>query len=66
LEGQASYPQKTFREMGKLRRIEKITPPNLMFSSRRGLGLHALDFLLTFLSMEKVRAMRLEQSKVKL
>jgi len=30
LEGQTAYPQKTFRETGKLRRIEKITPPNLM------------------------------------
>ncbi|PXY02760.1 hypothetical protein DF185_01310 [Marinifilum breve] len=63
LEGQATYSQKTFRETGKLRRIEKIAPPNLMFSSRRSLGLHALDFLLTFSSMEKVRAMRLELNK---
>ncbi len=66
LEGQASYPQKIYRETGKLRRIEKITPPNLMFSSRRSLCLHALDFLLTFSSMEKVRAMRLEQNIIKL
>ncbi|WP_282124904.1 hypothetical protein [Marinifilum flexuosum] len=68
LEVQAAYPQKIFREMGKLRRIEKITPPNLIFSSRRSLYLHALpeaSGLFTFSSMEKVKAMRLEQSKIK-
>ena len=63
LEGQTAYAQKAFRKTGKLRRIEKITPPHLKLSSRSNLSLHALDFLLTFLSMEKVRAFRLEEKK---
>ena len=63
LEGQASYAQKTFRKKGKLRTCSKITPPHLKFSSRSSLCLHVLDSLLTFSSMEKVRAFRLEDRK---
>ncbi len=53
----------TFSKTEKLRTCLKITPPHLKFSSMRGLGLHALDSLLTFSAMEKVRAFRLEDKR---
>ncbi|MCY1633652.1 hypothetical protein [Marinifilum sp. D737] len=66
LEGQAAYVQKTFRKTGKLRTCSKIIPPHLKFSNISSLILRALpeaSGLFTFSSMEKVKAMRLEQIK---